>query len=516
MTLAGKIISSGDAHPGFFWGILSIFIRGLYEALPNWPIYGMFYVLIILWIHLLAIPIIESIARRVLKIFYLQILLSWLCLGFLLWPLLFAANLTTLSILLGGFSIIHFLQVTQKKHHLLSVHWVTLTCGLFVAFCMRFTIAVILAPLLAIAILQALQYGKKRFIMMSLTIVLTFGLPFLATMGTYSSAFQKQHVKLIQVLDSDVGLRINDIQSQEGVKDLALYTWLLGDTSLWGARRLDDKLASIEYKFADKWKTNLTHATQRYPSDYRPEANWFWRAAFFSLFSFVVLLYLLFTRSTHMYLLVLAGLTTLTILFLGMAYKLEGRAILPMLVLVLIYLLSSIPNQHFIKEEKWTWAIGFVLAILFTASSGRLYQIGRAYNLEVNRKKAWVDTLNTRYSNEVLSVDLFAMTIFHGSLTEGLYIPNNVELTSYPELWGVLQALKEGSELPSPPDYFSYAAQNKIYYLGPQFRVDMLESLLNEVYNTPISFEKIEDCPIEYSFTWDPLNLGIYQISLEQ
>ena len=516
MTLAGKIISSGDAHPGFFWGILSIFIRGLYEALPNWPIYGMFYVLIILWIHLLAIPVIESFARRVLKVFYLQILLSWLCLSFLLWPLLFAANLTTLSILLGGFSIIHFLQVTQKKHHLLSGHWLMLACGLFVAFCMRFTIAIVLAPLLAIAILQALQYGKKSFIMMSLTLAVTFGLPFLATMGTYSSAFQKQHVKLIQVLDSDIGLRINDVQSQEGIKDLALYTWLLGDTSLWGTQRLDDKLVSIEYSLADKWQANINHATQRYPSNYRPEANWFCCATLYGLLSLVVLLYLLFTHSLNMSLLVLAGLTTLTILFLGMAYKLEGRAILPMLVLVLIYLLSSIPNQHFVKGGKWTWAIGFVLAILFTASSWRLYQIGHAYHLEVNRKKAWVDTLNTRYSNKVLSVDLFAMTLFHGSLTEGLYIPDNVELTSYPELWGVLQALKEGGELPSPPDYFSSAAKNKIYYLGPQFRVDMLEGLLNEVYNTPISFEKVEDCPIEYSFTWDPLNLGIYQINLEQ
>ena len=100
MTLAGKLISSGDAHPGFFWGILSILIHGLYETLPNWPIYGMFYVLIILWIHLLAIPVIESIARKVFKDYSLQIILSWLCLSFLLWPHLFAANLTTLSILL--------------------------------------------------------------------------------------------------------------------------------------------------------------------------------------------------------------------------------------------------------------------------------------------------------------------------------------------------------------------------------------------------------------------------------
>ena len=168
------------------------------------------------------------------------------------------------------------------------------------------------------------------------------------------------------------------------------------------------------------------------------------------------------------------------------------------------------------NERKWAWAIGFVLAIFFTASSWKLYQIGCDHELEVNQKKAWVDTLNTRYSNEVISVDLFAMTLFHGTLTEGLNIPNNVELTSYPELWGVLQALKEEGELPSPPDYFSAAAQNNIYYLGPKFRVSMLENLLNKVYNTPISFEKIEDCPIEYSFTSDPLNLGIYQINLEQ
>ena len=236
MTLAGKLISSGDAHPGFFWGILSILIHGLYETLPNWPIYGMFYVLIILWIHLLAIPVIESIARKVFKDYSLQIILSWLCLSFLLWPHLFAANLTTLSILLGGLSIIHFLQVTQENHNPRSVHWVTLACGLFVAFCMRFTIAIVLVPLLTIAILRAVQYGKKRVIMVSLTIVLTFGLPFLATMGTYNSSFQKQHVKLIQVLDSDVGLRINDVHSREGIKDLALYTWLLGDTSLWGRK----------------------------------------------------------------------------------------------------------------------------------------------------------------------------------------------------------------------------------------------------------------------------------------
>ena len=515
MTLAGKLISSGDAHPGFFWGILSILIHGLYETLPNWPIYGMFYVLIILWIHLLAIPVIESIARKVFKDYSLQIILSWLCLSFLLWPHLFAANLTTLSILLGGLSIIHFLQVTQENHNPLSVHWVTLACGLFVAFCMRFTIAIVLAPLLTIAILRAVQYGKKRVIMISLTIVLTFGLPFLATMGTYNSSFQKQHVKLIQVLDSDVGLRINDVHSQEGIKDLALYTWLLGDTSLWGTQRLDDKLVSIEYSLADKWQTNVTNAKQRYPSNYRPEANWFWRATLYSLLSLVVLLYLLFTHSTNLPQLVLSGLTILTILFLGIAYKLEGRAILPMLVLVLIYLLSSIPHQHFVKGKKWPWATGFVMVIFVTASSWKLYQIGHAYDLEVHRKKAWVDSLNTRYSNEVISVDLFAMTLFHGSLTEGLNMPNNVELTSYPELWGVLQALKEGGDLPSPPDYFSSAAQNKTYYLGPQFRVAMLENLLNEVYNTPISFEKIEDCPIEYSFTWDPLNLGIYQINLE-
>ena len=133
--------------------------------------------------------------------------------------------------------------------------------------------------------------------MVSLTIVLTFGLPFLATMGTYNSSFQKQHVKLIQVLDSDVGLRINDVHSREGIKDLALYTWLLGDTSLWGTQRLDDKLVSIEYSLADKWQANVTNAKQRYPSNYRPEANWFWRATLYSLLSLGVLLYLLFTHS---------------------------------------------------------------------------------------------------------------------------------------------------------------------------------------------------------------------------
>jgi hypothetical protein len=144
------------------------------------------------------------------------------------------------------------------------------------------------------------------------------------------------------------------------------------------------------------------------------------------------------------------------------------------------------------------------------------YRIGQDYSKEVADKKAYVEHLDTVYKHKSILVDLFAMTLFHSSLTEGLNIPENLELKSYPELWGVIKALEEKEELPNPSNYFLSAALDTAYYLGPQFRVDMLEGLLNEVYNTPISFEKIEDCPIEYSFTWDPLNLGIYQINLEQ
>ena len=127
------------------------------------------------------------------------------------------------------------------------------------------------------------------------------------------NSFQKQHVKLIQVLDSDVGLRINDVHSREGIKDPALYTWLLGDTSLWGRKRLDDKLVSIEYSLADKWQANVTNAKQRYPSNYRPvspvlASN---TACLLSSCLTIPLVYPLHNLPQ----LVLSGLTILTILF---------------------------------------------------------------------------------------------------------------------------------------------------------------------------------------------------------
>ena len=120
-----------------------------------------FYVLIILWIHIfLPFLLLNLLLEKCLKTIPLQIIFKLALPKFLFvapsvrsepyYPCLFFWVIKHHTFFAGY----------SRNHNPLSVHWVTLACGLFVAFVCDLPLPLYL-PLLTIAILRAVQYGKE-------------------------------------------------------------------------------------------------------------------------------------------------------------------------------------------------------------------------------------------------------------------------------------------------------------------------------------------------------------------
>lgn len=473
------------------------------------------YVAVVIFIFYLTLEVVERCFQD-LPMLSKGLLMSLAIVG-LIWPILITPTFTEISILSGGLGLLYFNQVLTAESSIGKRYFCLFGLAMLIAVSFRFTCLVLLSPFIGMLLAQH-GFGIHRqkiigaaFILAALTIS---SLIYQTT--ALSIEVQQKQIKLRTVLDTDIGMRLNEENPKEFAKDLALYCWFLGDTSVWTTSRLDKKTSEISYSFNEKWTSIYQKAVHQYPEEYHPESNWFIYCIFLLSLSLLLALRSFYIGDRSITPLILYIAILFILILTGTKYKLEGRAVIPLASVLLLYLTTmskdAIPafwKKSLLHVSLWCIPLG-------AYSMAQQYHIGQNYSKEVADKKAYVEHLDTAYIHKSIVVDLFAMTLFHSSLTEGLIIPENVKLKSYPELWGVIKALEEKEELPNPSNYFLSAALDTAYYLGPQFRVDMLEGLLNEVYNTPISFEKIEDCPIEYSFTWDPLNLGIYQINLEQ
>ena len=493
-----------------------VLITGFGDLIKSSPLtLTSLYAGVVIFVFYLTFEVVERHFQD-LPVISKALLMSLIIIG-LIWPILIAPTFTELSILSGGLGLVYFNQVLSTETSIGIKDFCLFGLAILIAISFRFASLVLLLPFIGI-LLANHGWGRHRKKVTGAAIFLAVlsMASFLYQETTLPLGLQKKQVKLRTVLDTDIGMRLSEESPKEFAKDLALYCWFLGDTSVWTSSRLDQKASEMSYSVTEKWASIYHKAAHQYPEDYHPESNWLTSAIVLLSLSLLLIFRSLFLdyRSIKPLILFISILVILAIT--GTKYKLEGRAVIPLITVLLLYLITmskdTIPavwKASLLHISLWCIPLG-------AYSMTQQYHIGQHYSEEVADKKAYVHHLDTAYKYKSLVVDLFAMTLFHGSLTEGLNIPKNVKLKSYPELWGVIKALEEEEELPPPSDYFVSAAQDTAYYLGPQFRVEMLEGLLNEVYNTPISFEKIEDSPIEYSFTWDPLNLGVYQINLEQ
>jgi hypothetical protein len=493
-----------------------VLITGFGDLIKSSPLtLSSLYAGVVIFVFYLTLEVVERHVQD-LPVLSKALLMSLVVIG-LIWPILMTPTFTELSILAGGLGLIYFNQVLSAETSIGRRDYFLFGFAMLIAISFRFTSLVLLLPFIGI-LLANHGWGRHRYKAVGATIflaVLSIS-SFLYQTTTLPLDVQQKQVKLRTVLDTDIGMRLSEENPKEFAKDLALYCWFLGDTSVWTTSRLDKKTSEMSYSVTEKWASIYHKAAHQYPEDYHPESNWLTSAIVLLSLSLLLIFRSLFLDYRSIKPLILFISILVILVLTGTKYKLEGRAVIPLITVLLVYLITmskkSIPavcKGSLLHISIWCIPLG-------AYSMVQHYRIGQDYSKEVADKKAYVEHLDTVYKHKSILVDLFAMTLFHSSLTEGLNIPENLELKSYPELWGVIKALEEKEELPNPSNYFLSAALDTAYYLGPQFRVDMLEGLLNEVYNTPISFEKIEDCPIEYSFTWDPLNLGIYQINLEQ
>lgn len=493
-----------------------VLITGFGDLIKSSPLtLTSLYAGVVIFVFYLTLEVVERHVQD-LPVLSKALLMSLVVIG-LIWPILITPTFTELSILAGGLGFIYFNQVLSVERSIGRRDYLLFGFAMLIAISFRFTSLVLLLPFIGI-LLANHGWRRHRYKAIGATI-------FLAVLSTSSFLYQtttlpldvqQKQVKLRTVLDTDIGMRLNEESPEDFAKDLALYCWFLGDTSVWTMSRLDKKASEISYSVTEKWTSIYHKAAHQYPEEYHPESNWFIYCIFLLSLSLLLALRSFFMGGRSIKPLILFISILVILVLTGTKYKLEGRAVIPVTTVLLLYLITlskeSIPavwKGSLLHISLWCIPLGAYNMV-------QQYHIGQAYSKEVTDKKAYVQHLDTAYKHKSMVVDLFAMTLFHGSLTEGLNVPENVKLRSYPELWGVVKALEEEEELPHPSHYFVSAAQDTAYYFGPQFRVDMLEGLLNEVYNTPISFEKIEDCPIEYSFTWDPLTLGIYKMNLEQ
>ena len=470
---------------------------------------------VVIFVFYLTLEIMERHFRD-LPVLSKALLMNLVIIG-LIWPILITPTFTELSILAGGLGLVYFNQVLSSENSIGKRDYCLFGFAMLIAISFRFSSLVLLLPFIGI-LLTNHGWGRHRNKVVGATLflaVLSIA-SFLYQTTTLPLDVQQKQVKLRTVLDTDIGMRLNEESPKEFAKDLALYCWFLGDTSVWTTSRLDKKVSEISYSVTEKWTSIYHKAAHQYPEEYHPESNWFIYCISLLSLSLLLALRLIYIDGRFIKPLILF-ITVLVILALaGTKYKLEGRAVIPLITVLLLHLITMSK-----KSIPAAWKGSLLYVCLWCIPLGaysivQQYHIGQDYSKEIADKKAYVEHLDTTYKQSNIVVDLLAMTLFHGSLTEGLNIPENVKLRSYPELWGVIKALEEEEKLPNPSHYFVSAAQDRAYYLGPQLRVEMLEGLLKEVYNTPISFEKIEDCPIEYSFFSHTLNLGVYQINLAE
>ena len=530
-----------DYHNGdllIYWKGFSHVFAGLYAWKPEVPWYGIILLVLMLMMHVNLALFLSRLASVEIKRGWIVLAGVLIYLGFLL-PYCTAPTFTSTALFLAGSSLINLWSSDQfaKSSRRLTIYLLfTLSLGILIRYRVALLVLLVLLPFGMHAIYHTRKNMRSLATLMSPLLVA-------ASLFILFNLFESQDNKVYRDKVSYIrpvmdGFNYDqrhtdwvDLSEKDSILLMAARMWFIGDDTFFN-RSYFETVGHINLLHPDirqDWKLNLTQEWEkadRYPDEYLLYFNWK-RELFILLILNLVLLIgplLMSARpSIRAWLIhcLKPAFFTAIVLIIAVLYKIEGRVLIPMIVL--FTLIFALETLRMMPKKRWIRLAPLVILLVsIVILLPDYWKAGNNKKAEVEQKRAVIADLNARFSGKIIVFDYYTSWLLHGNLLE--YVPLS-DKNQY-AIWGEpgFDYFKQyRSYLETICDDISFNGfynclkeRQDVIFVYSEQRVSLIEGYAEILYQNDLKFKKIaEESPLqylEYSYLWFPMELNYYEL----
>ncbi len=472
---------------------------------------------------------------------YILFILLCFCVYFTIWiENIFLINFTRISIILIGTSLLLIDNIIISEKHTVRQKTIWLIYSSITLLIGVLTRPEIIIILFIPFILYVLRNYRQPIIVLKIIIIFIInGTIFLSIYNQQINDNAKKSIKKIKhILNVTEGKNTNDIFFIEKAKQdirykaVWLYYWpdsnLIDETNLsqWGPEKTITlrNLKNLGLKLNYEYYT----AINAYNSDYCNILNWFYPAISLLFLNILILLINFISNYNKNKLLIYIHLLLLcsfigTISLITILSKMEGRLLIPTLIIITLFSLSFIKDSLNKEKNNFLWTI-FILAFIslsFFRAYG-YYLASEDKKEESLSKSRFIEELNSQFNGKTFMFDILTISLLHESPFKKLQLNPANTYSSYKENWSVFfpEQMKYLKTMCGSTEFVPFynciyeKGDDVIFVYTKETRIGLIEEYALKVHDIEMEFTEIHINSnlkqVKYTFIPYKFDFGYY------
>lgn len=351
--------------------------------------------------------------------------------------------------------------------------------------------------------------------------------------------FKRYRPYIVKLLDANYMLDRREMALNESdrTRILAVGLWYYMDKDQVGIQYLDSLTQDAEWElppvniWPDRIATQWRHS-KRYTAQYHVGYNYHVKLIMYLALSVVGLLFLLLQLlrkqiSGQAYLFISLYTLLFPLLVLGMliVFKMEDRVLTPFFIIHLLgylILITTYSNLFLVKRTSGLMVV--LLLVTSTFASTRVYGLSQEKKTEGEKLHRLIEELNTKFQDKIILYDLWTIGYLHENpfTVPRLDTSRNIHF-AFGEYFmspsdNYSAKAKTICQSDSHLEFFNCLCNKKddVVFFHSQVRIALLENYFGQLYGKQFKFEKMKEPAVldslPYSFLWDPIFPGYYQL----